>query len=215
MLKIGIIDSGLPASSNYKVQEVHDFTGASCTIDKLGHGSAISHIISQAKDVSIISARVFDDKLVCTPSQIAEAIHWLTSKNVNIINMSLGLRNDRAILREACEQALAKNILLVAAAPSQGDPVYPSHYQGVIRATGDARCEAGEISWLDSEQADFGGYSGVPNLGPAGASIGCASVTAYFANIKRQYPNYDHPSLVKVLIQQSNYQGTQRKAFTR
>jgi len=215
MLKVGIIDSGLPASYGISVFAAQDFTGASGTTDQLGHGTAITNIIGCNTSVEIVSARVFHDKLVCSPSQIAEAIQWLISMNVNLINMSFGLRNDRSVLRDSCEQALANNIILVAAAPSQGEPVYPSNYNGIIRATGDARCKQGEISWLNSSQADFGGYSGKPNCGPAGASIGCASVTASIAQVKAQYPHYDQVAIMQSLIQQSSYQGSQANSKNR
>jgi len=210
MLRVGVIDSGLPPSYHNSVVEARDFTGAATTIDKLGHGSVVTTIISNQLSAEIVSARVFNDKLVCTPSQIADAIQWLISMDVNIINMSFGLRNDRSLLRDTCENALNKNIILVAAAPSQGDPVFPSSYNGVIRATGDARCNPGEISWLNSEQADFGGYSGKPHLGPAGASIGCASVTASISRLKVQYPRLEQQALTDMLIRASAHQGTQR-----
>lgn len=209
MLKIGIIDSGLPASCSFPIFATQDFTNASSTIDQLGHGTAITNVIGCNNSVDIVSARVFHDKLVCTPSQVAEAIQWLISMNVDLINMSFGLRNDRSVLRDSCEQALNNNIILVAAAPSQGEPVYPSNYKGMIRATGDARCKPGEISWLNSNQADFGGYSGRPHFGPAGASVGCASVTASIAQVKAQYPHYDQDSMIKRLMQKSSYQGSQ------
>lgn len=215
MLRVGIIDSGLPANCNLSILEACDFTGTSTTTDQLGHGSAITRIISTNLAADIVSARVFHDKLVCTPSQIADAIQWLVSMEVNIINMSFGLRNDRRVLRDTCEHALEKNIILVAAAPSQGEPVYPSNYSGVIRATGDARCKQGEISWLNSEQADFAGYSGKPHFGPAGASIGCASVTASIAKVKAQFPHYDQDAIFQSLIQKSNYQGSQSKRNNR
>jgi hypothetical protein len=209
MHKIGIIDSGLPTSYDFPVIAARDFTNASSTIDQLGHGTAITNIIGNNQSVEIFSARVFHDKLSCTPSQVAEAIQWLISKNVDIINMSFGLRNDRSVLRDSCEQALNNKILVVAAAPSQGDPVYPSNYKGIIRATGDARCTQGQISWLNSSQADFGGYSGKPHFGPAGASIGCASVTASISQIKVDFPHYDQNSIMQKLIQNSSYRGSQ------
>tara|TARA_R110001599_G_scaffold173064_1_gene364794 strand:- start:6705 stop:7376 length:672 start_codon:yes stop_codon:yes gene_type:complete len=210
MLKIGIIDSGIPPTYSYCVVEAKDFTGNATTIDQLGHGTAVTRIISHNLASNIVVARVFHDKLVCTPSLISDAIHWLISMKVNMINMSFGLRNDRSVLREACEQALRKNIVLVAAAPSQGDPVYPSNYNEIIKATGDARCKPNEISWLNSPQADFAGYSGKPHLGPAGASIGCASVTAAIAQIKMKYPHYNQAAIIETLKQRASHQGTQR-----
>lgn len=209
MLKVGIIDSGLPASCHFPVLATQDFTNAESTTDQLGHGTAITNIIGSNNSVDIVSAQVFHDKLVCTPSQVAEAIQWLISMKVDLINMSFGLRNDRSVLRDSCEQALNNNIILVAAAPSQGEPVYPSNYKGIIRATGDARCKPEEISWLNSNQADFGGYSGRPHFGPAGASVGCASVTAAIAQVKVQYPQDNQDSIIQRLMQKSSYQGTQ------
>jgi hypothetical protein len=209
MLKVGIIDSGLPASNGFSVFDSQDFTGAASLIDQLGHGTAVANIIGCNTAIEIISARVFHDKLVCAPSQIADAIQWLVTMKVNVINMSFGLRNDRSVLRDSCEHALANSITLVAAAPSQGEPVYPSNYNGIIRATGDARCKQNEVSWLDSNQADFGGYSGKPHCGPAGASIGCASVTAAISQLKVQYPDYDQHAIMQCLKQNSSYQGSQ------
>lgn len=119
--------------------------------------------------------------------------------NVDVINMSFGLRNDRSVLRESCEQAIIHKITIVAApSPLQGDPVYPSNYNGIIRATGDARCNQGQVSWLNSSQADFGGFSGKPYSGPAGASIGCASVTSAVAKIKTQNPDMIKAQLYKL-----------------
>lgn len=212
-LKIGIIDSGSPSSHSSNILETKDFTDTSLTADLLGHGSAVTNIISKELSTDIFCARVFHNKLVCTPSQIADAIEWLIAKGVDIINMSFGLRNDREILKSACERAINKNIILVSAAPSQGEPVFPSHYKGVIRATGDARCAPGEVSWLDSSQADFGGYSGKPNFGPAGASIGCASVTSVIAQAKIQYPLDNKQQLINRLIAKSSYQGSQRQSM--
>lgn len=212
-LKVGIIDSGLPSSYFNNVLESKDFTGTSLTVDLLGHGSAVTHIIGQNLSAELVCARVFHDKLVCTPSQIADAINWLTFMGVDIINMSFGLRNDRKIIKSACDQASNKNIILVSAAPSQGEPVFPSHYDGVIRATGDARCAPNELSWLNSSQADFGGYSGKPNVGPAGASIGCASVTSLITQAKIQYPLDNKQQLINRLIVKSTYQGSQRQSM--
>lgn len=212
MLKIGIIDSGLPSSYHYSVVAARDFTDTAITTDQLGHGSAVTKIISHNLVADIVCAKVFHDKLTCTPSQIAEALHWLISMDVNIINMSFGLRTDRSVLKEACQQALDNNIILVAAAPSQGDAVYPSNYAGIIKATGDARCQPNEISWLNDQQADFGGFSGIPYQGPAGASIGCASVTGAIAQLKSQYPHDEQAQIIEALIKQSRYQCTQSQS---
>lgn len=215
MLRVGVIDSGIPQSSNLTVANARDFTGADTQFDKLGHGSAVTNIIGANSATEIISARVFDDNLLSSPKTIASAIEWLITMKVDIINMSFGLRHDRTVLAIACREALRKKILLVAAAPSQGAPVYPSNYPKVIRATGDARCNPGEISWLDSAQADFGGFPGDPKQRLAGASIGCAWLTAHIAQTCQQGILTDLTAVVQQLASASNYQGSEQHILTR
>jgi len=114
--------------------------------------------------------------------QVAAALDWVVSEGAQLVNMSFGLSHDRPVLREACERALAADVILVAASPARGAPGFPASYPGVIRATGDARCRADEISFLDSPQADFGACVRSSDTVVAGASVGCAHVTAKIAN---------------------------------
>jgi hypothetical protein len=86
---------------------------------------------------------------------------------------------DRTVLRDAVSRAVEKGLLLVAALPARGQPVFPAAYPGVIAATGDARCAPGELSHLDLLL--FGGCArlGVEDQSSrtGGASIGAAWVS--------------------------------------
>jgi subtilisin family serine protease len=178
---LGLVDSGI---SDSQTEHVNAFMPGGIWPDKLGHGTAICEVIlHHAPDVRLYIAQVFDQRGVTTAREVAAAIDWLVSEKVDLINLSLGLSHDRSILKDACERAVAADIILIAAAPAQGAAVYPSSYQSVIRATGDARCGSGEISFLDSDQADFGacprGMNDPSRAG--GASMGTAHISGQLA----------------------------------
>jgi subtilisin family serine protease len=161
--------------------------------------------------LEICAAQVFDQKLSCSPRQVAEAVHWLIDQEVRLINMSFGLREDRPVLRLACEAAVAAGICLVAASPARGDPVYPAAYPGVVRATGDARCQEGEIACLDTAQADFGGYPGNPQSVFVGASAGCAAVCVALAELAVDNPKLSAAELARRLTREAHYRGPERR----
>ncbi|MCZ6831518.1 MAG: S8 family serine peptidase [Gammaproteobacteria bacterium] len=212
-VRVGIIDSGLPAGTCRGLVAAADFSAGSedgSVVDLLGHGAAVTAQIA-GPEVEICAARVFNRRLSCTPAEVAGAIDWLLEQDVRIINMSFGLRDDRSPLRHACERAMAQGVCLVAASPAQGAAVYPANTVGVVRATGDARCSPGEISWLASRQADFGGYPGQQNHGPAGASIGCASVTAALAALAAQISHRSPALLCQELKATAIFQGPEQR----
>jgi hypothetical protein len=125
--------------------------------DLLGHGTALARIVlARAVPARLAVARIFSDRLACSPAAAAAGLAWLVDQGARVINMSFGLREDRAVLRESCERAAAAGVILFGAAPARGPGVYPSSYDGVIRMSGDARLRPGEISVLGGLQADFG-----------------------------------------------------------
>ena len=216
-VRVGIIDSGIPADTCEGLVAAKNFSIGRedrAVVDLLGHGVAVTTRIN-GPGVEIHAARVFDRRLSCTPARVASAIDWLLGQEVRIINMSFGLREDRGPLRQACERALAQGVCLVAASPAQGAAVYPASYPGVVRATGDARCGPGDISWLDSLQADFGGYPGQIDSGAAGASMGCAAVTAALAALAARNPQWSSARLCQQLASGACFHGPeQRRAPT-
>jgi hypothetical protein len=211
-LRVGIIDSDI-SRSGLLLRAARTFCGTSTSGEHSQHGTRIAELFKDAiVPLEICAAQVFDQRLSCSPGQVAEAIHWLIEQDVRLINMSFGLRADRPVLREACAAALAAGICLVAASPAQGDPVYPAAYPGVLRATGDARCHPGQIAWLDSAQADFGGYPGNRETGFVGASAGCAAVCVALAELAVDMPQMNATDLGRTLAGRADYRGPERRA---
>ncbi|MDH4041337.1 MAG: S8 family serine peptidase [Gammaproteobacteria bacterium] len=235
-LAIGLIDSGvagLPltytgAARGFLAGPQGTVLETEATEDQLGHGSAMAAILLRdaigraqgdtpddsppvAPEFSLLNAQVFAGKLSCTAAQVAAALDWLLEQRVHLVNMSFGLREDRPLLRQACERALGEGVVLVAATPARGEPVFPAAYPGVIRATGDARCAPGDISFLDTRQADFGGHVRAGQTNVAGASVGCAHVSARAARFLAAHPGSSPAQLRAWLVEQASYRGPERR----
>ena len=153
---VGLLDSGVEAVLSAHVRASRAFVDER-PANPLGHGSALARIIlNHAPHAALLDARVFGEQQRTTPELVAAGLDWLREDGARIINMSFGLRHDRAALRDAVAAAHAAGMILVASAPARGAMVYPGGYAGVIRVSGDARCGPDEISALGGDPAGFG-----------------------------------------------------------
>lgn len=217
---VGLIDSGvdaataanLAASRAFRLAADGEVSAVAPEADRLGHGAALAAILARAAPgVRLLSAQVFSDTLSCSAAQVAAALDWLVLQEARLVNMSFGLRRDRDVLRLACARAQAAGVILVAASPARGAPVYPASYPGVIRATGDARCAVDEISCLATDQADFGAHVRTGGGSVAGASVGCAYLSAFAAAFLAGNPGASVDELRAWLAGRATYQGPERR----
>lgn len=216
-LRVGVIDSGcspvqagtLAAVRRFWLEDGMLREGAA-QADLLGHGSAVlARLQAEAGEVPVLLAQVFSEQASTSALQVAAALLWLVEEGATVVNLSLGLHQDRPVLRQACAEAQAAGVLLCASSPAQGGPVYPASYPGVIRVTGDARCAPGQWSWLATAQADFGGYVG--DRGMAGASLGCAALSGRIAALLREAPEMSQQQLVDWLKAHAAFIGPERR----
>ena len=217
-VRIGLIDSGVAVSTATASRSFLPAPGGSvftedAFADRLGHGTAMAEVLlASTPDCELFNAQVFTGQLTCSAVQVSTALLWLVEQKVNLVNMSFGLREDRPVLRDACELALDKGVILIAAAPARGEPVFPSSYPGVIRATGDARCADDEISYLDTPKADYGANVCSGKNGVAGASVGCAHVSARVAQYLAKSPGASHEQVRVWLSSMASFRGPERRA---
>lgn len=217
-LRVGVIDSGHGPQQASLIQAARRFWLEGEQLregiveeDLLGHGSAvIATLLEQSGPLQLCVAQVFAGRWSTSPLQVAAAIHWLIEQRVALINLSLGLRQDRPLLREACGAACDAGILLCASSPAQGEAVFPASYPGVLRITGDARCTAGQWSWLDSAQADFGAPVQAAS-GLTGASLGCAVLSGQVAGFLRTHPGAGRERVLDYLRQGAAFVGPERR----
>lgn len=184
-VRIGILDSGVANIAAFPIQSGCQFvTGQGGSVeridgvdDPIGHGTEVTRLIhASVPEASLLHAQVFDARFLSTPMLVAAGLDWLVRQGAHLINMSFGLGADRAVIRTACRAAAENGVLLIAAAPAQGEPCYPAAYPEVLAVTGDARCASGQVSDLQGRQADFGTWCSSPEQG--GGPIGGASAAA-------------------------------------
>lgn len=142
--------------------------------DALGHGSAVaSLVLSRAPSCRLLSGQVFDRSGPASASAVADAIAWAVEEGARVVNLSLGLREDRRALRDSCADAIASGVVLIASCPARGGMSYPAGYDGVLAVLGDARCAGDDCSYLAP-----GGVFGAAPMPPVGFPGGGASYAA-------------------------------------
>ena len=223
---IGVVDSGIPMQSDHTGDQSSllvegcnfSLNNQDClridegVEDRLNHGTLVVQTLENyVQRPRLCVARVFDRHLATSALQVAAAIDWLVcqrsaGQRVSVINLSLGLRQDRDCLRQACDRAIQAGIVLVASSPAHGEPVYPSAYADVIRVTGDARCDRGEFAYLNSAQATFGASVRSVDGVPVGASMATAHVTGKLVQLANNFGG-DISAAVTQLRHSAQYQG--------
>ena len=213
--RVAVIDSGLSPGDGRLVADSRRFVDTGTEVvqlapepDPIGHGTRVARIIDSASTCEFLVAQVIDASRRTTPAAVAAAIRWAVAARAQLIHLSLGLHEDRPVLADAVAEVLAAGCVLVASSPARGDRTYPAAYPGVIRATGDARCAAGEISVLQTAQADFGAAPALPGQAVAGASIGAAYLSAFIC--QNLSPGLDAQSIRTRLAALARYHGPER-----
>ena len=186
--------------------------------DPTGQGSLIAQLLSSGgQPPELLLAQVFRSATPTSAAAVAAAIDWAVLRGANLVHLSLGLGDDRAILKSSISRALAAKILVVASTPARGKPVYPASYEGVVRATGDARCAPGEIACLGTRF--FGGCSsiaaehgsndreGAPRA-LRGASAGAAWVSKALTLLVA-----DHDAALAALTANARFVGAERRGM--
>lgn len=212
---IGIIDSGVDWSLLPRVYRGRGFQldkdgnvyRSADFLDKLNHGTQTAvAILSHLPQAQLCVAKVFSEGLATSALQVTSALEWMIEQDVKLVNMSLGLITDRASIRNVCEEASARGIVLVASSPAHGEAVYPASYASVTSVTGDARCAEHQCSYLHSPQAEFGACVQSKTRGIAGASIAAAHFTGLIANTAA-VTNMDYCGALAQLRQSADIRG--------
>ena len=145
--KVVVIDSGI---ANYSGAYTHiiesyavirgeddEIKILSCeSMDYIGHGSAVSHIIySENPDVDIISFRICNDTIEIDEDILLAALDYVEKwVDADIINISAGLTYSYKCneLCDICRRISKKGILIVSAFDNSGAISYPAMFNEVI-----------------------------------------------------------------------------------
>lgn len=214
-VRIGVVDSGWPLALQDRVLAARSFVpDGGDAMDRIGHGSrTLQAIAALAPDARFLVAQVFGGALRTDMGTVATAVDWLVDEGAALINLSLGVRQDHAPLRAACERAMARGCLLIASTPARGEPVFPAAYPGAIRVMGDARCGPGQHSALPLPHADFGACVLPPDgdRAHAGASLGCAHLSGRVAALLAGGVARERAAVWQALVDSAAFHGPERR----
>ncbi|CAH0498182.1 S8 family serine peptidase [Novosphingobium sp. CECT 9465] len=206
-LRIAVIDSGvhpthphimagrlLPGLSLLADGTV--LTGGEETLDRLGHGTAVTAAIQElAPDAMIVPIRVFRDGLRASARALAGALRCAIEARVELINLSLGTTNPAHgdVFASLADDAAAAGALIVAAREADGVVCWPGCLPQVLGVGLDWDVRRGE-PYLDSDGVVFA--SGYPRPIPGvpqqrniyGISFAVAQVTGWVAANSPQRP---------------------------
>jgi len=145
-VRIAVIDSGVhPDHPHIRADHILPgraimsngtmLTGDDATLDRLGHGTAVTAAIQEkAPDAEILPIRVFHDALKTSARALAAAIGLGLDLGADVINLSLGTVNQahRALFGELAARAAEQGALIVAAREANGAPCLPGALEGVL-----------------------------------------------------------------------------------
>ncbi|MFO1467576.1 MAG: S8 family serine peptidase [Steroidobacteraceae bacterium] len=216
---VALLDSGMDATdvavhAHCQVDAQGQVQEGSSVADSLGHGTRIARVLtSGGATPRLLVAQVLDERGRASAVGVAAAIRWAVQRGAGLIHMSLGLSQDREVLAGAVSEARDAGAILLASTPARGERSFPARYDGVIAATGDARCAPDEISCLPGEPADFGGCARSGAAGPAssgGASIGAAHVSRFI--LDHLPPGASEREVRLALSREATYRGREHRA---
>jgi type VII secretion-associated serine protease mycosin len=233
---VAVIDSGVDASHPQLREAVRPgadmlVRGGDGREDCVGHGTAVASVIAArpvagvafqgvAPAVSILPVRVSErTEIDGAPGEgdirdLAAGIRAATSSEPKpaVINLSISTTTDHPELRAAVEQALAADIVLVAAVGNnheRGNPTpYPAAYDGVlgvgaIGPDGLRLAESQAGSYVDIVAPGDGIVAAAPGGGHMafeGTSLAVPFVAATAALIRARYPGLGQADVVRRLL---------------
>lgn len=163
-------------------------TGSDATLDKLGHGTAVTAAIQEkAPDALCLPVRVFGDALKTSAAALIAAIRWSIDQRVDLINLSLGSPNaaHEPVFAQVADEAAAAGILLIAAREANETPCWPGALPQVLGVGLDwdvpreTYCEAGGVLFASGYPRGIPGVPQRRNL--YGISFAVAQMTGFAA----------------------------------
>lgn len=216
---VAVVDTGVdlqnPQLKGMRLGEGHNFVttdSVPASRDCDGHGTFVAGIIAAqpvqgtpflgvAPLARIMPVRFTEGIEKASVTVLAKAIRWAVDNGANVINVSSVTHGDNDTLRAAVEYALARDVVIVAAAGNDGEQgnaiSYPAAYPGVI-AVG-ATDQKGELAGFSTSSFQISvaapGASVVstaPISGHAtesGTSFAAPFVSGVAALVRSAYPN--------------------------
>lgn len=175
-VKMAIFDTGVDADHSVLfdkktlIQGGIDLTRMIETIpmDDNGHGTHVAGTLigknlGIAREVKLYVVKMLDEKAMGDLSSIIMGLQWAVDKDVDIINMSFGFREDNPVVHKAIQKAHEAGVIMVAAAGNHSN-------------------------WLDDMEGAGEGGAGEGGAGEGGAATFGAEENPYEIMYPAAYP---------------------------
>ncbi len=98
-----------------------DTDGDGLVDEQFGHGTFVaSLVLTVAPDARVLPVRVLDANGRGTAARVAAGIQWAVDHGAHVVNLSLEISTDAALVRAAVEYAGARDVVVVAGAGNTG-----------------------------------------------------------------------------------------------
>lgn len=140
-VRIGVIDSGVNERHPHIVSLAGGVSILPSSIEEgswsdiLGHGTAVMAAIQEkAPEAEYFAVKVFHSSLRTSTECLLAAINWAIEQKMDVINLSLGTRNQVYVeqFEKVVASAMEHGVLPVAAMYADSQPCLPGSLPGVI-----------------------------------------------------------------------------------
>lgn len=203
-VKVALLDTSLEGTEKTKGETA-------------GHATAMRSLIRGSKGpaqgaapgAEVLGFAVLDSKGEGNSFDLAQAIVTATEQGARVINMSLGSEGDSPVVRDAVQYALARNVVLVAAAGNEAvnRVSYPAAYDGVLAvasvdASGNHLYFSNRGNSVDVAAPGFAvvaAWPGEKNVEVSGTSASAALVSGAVAALLGKEPGLTGPQVAEAL----------------
>ncbi|WP_223700984.1 S8 family peptidase [Sutcliffiella deserti] len=233
-VKVAILDTGIDAShSDLNVKGGASFVSGepNALTDGNGHGTHVAGtvaalnnttgVLGVAYNADLYAVKVLSESGSGTLSGIAQGIEWSIANNMDVINMSLGGSSGSTALQQACDNAYANGIVVVAAAGNSGSRGkrntigYPAKYSSVIAVGAvDSNNNRASFSSVGGELEVMAPGVSILSTTPGntyssfnGTSMASPHVAGAAALIKAKYPSLSNVQIRERLKNTTTYLG--------
>jgi len=142
-LRIGLVDGGVDASHPSMAGTRVVTWGCNGKVRTSVHGTAVASLLAGTAGGPVADAVLYSADIYCgepaggSVLQLVQALDWLASQRVGVVNLSL-VGPDNRLLARAVQQMSARGHVLVSAVGNDGPrspPLYPAAYAEVIGVT--------------------------------------------------------------------------------